>query len=99
MATPGDIDIVGRLKQAAAMLAGTNPGPGLSKLLLAGGGGALVGGGLATALTSHVLNERAEAERARTRNVSFGAGAAAGLAAPHLVQALNARLNPSGGGQ
>jgi len=85
------IDALDRLKQAAEAKIAANPA--LAKLLLAGGAGAAVGGGLG----AHLMHGRDEAARARTRNTSFGAGMAAGLAGPQLVNRLYDRMHPSTG--
>lgn len=58
--------------------------PSLVKMLLAGGGGALAGGGIAHLLTK----AHDEQERDKTRNRAFGAGVAAGVAGPRVVRGL-----------
>lgn len=58
--------------------------PSLVKTLLAGSGGALAGGGIAHLLT----RAHDEKERIKTRNHSFGAGVAAGVAGPRVVRGL-----------
>lgn len=78
-----------RLKQAAEAKVAMDPG--LVKLLLAGGAGALAGSGLG----AHFAHARDEEEARRGKNVAFGAGVATGLASPRLVGGLNARLNPT----
>jgi zinc transporter ZupT len=75
-------DVIFRLKQAAMAQAAANPA--LVKALLAGGAGALVGGGL----TGLLVHSHDAAEKERAKNMSFGAGVATGLAGPHLVDAL-----------
>lgn len=82
------IDVLARLKQAAETKAAADPA--LVKALLAGGAGALLGGGVASALT----HSHDEAARERARNTAFGAGVATGMAGPHIVGALNTQLNP-----
>lgn len=79
---------IARLKQAAEAKVAVDPG--LVKLLLAGGAGALAGSGLG----AHLAHSRAEEDARRAKNVAFGAGVATGLASPRLVGGLNARLNP-----
>lgn len=59
--------------------------PNLTRMLLAGGGGALAAG-VPIAL---VMKAHEDAARERSRNIGFGAGAAAGLAAPHIVHGLH----------
>lgn len=88
MPSSSNIDVVSRLKQAAAAKIAADPG--LAKLLLAGGAGALLGGGLGAGLT----HSHDQASRERAKNTAFGAGVATGLAGPGLVSGLNARLNP-----
>lgn len=80
--------VVVRLKQAAEAKVAMDPG--LVKLLLAGGAGALLG----TGLGAHVTHARDEEARKRTRNTAFGAGVATGLAGPHIANAIHTRLNP-----
>lgn len=58
--------------------------PSLVKMLLAGGGGALAGGGIAHLLT----RAKDERERTQTRNRAFGAGVAAGVAGPRVVRGI-----------
>jgi alcohol dehydrogenase class IV len=84
-----NIDVVARLKQAAMTKAAANPA--LVKALLAGGAGALVGGGLGSLFT----HEHDEAARERARNTAFGAGMATGLAGPRIVDALHAMQHPA----
>lgn len=79
---------VARLKQAAEAKVAVDPG--LVKLLLAGGAGALAGSGLG----AHFAHARDEEAQRHAKNVSFGAGVATGLASPRIVGSLNARLNP-----
>lgn len=75
--------VVDRIKYAAAIkIAAT---PGLAKSLLLGGGG-LVGGGLLGAAIMRHLDEK---EKARAKNIAFGAGAAAGLAGPRIIDAIH----------
>jgi hypothetical protein len=83
-----NINVVFRLKQAAEAKVAVDPG--LVKLLLAGGAGALLGGGLG----AHHAHTQDLDEQRRAKNVSFGAGVAAGLAGPRIVGGLNDRLNP-----
>ena len=59
--------------------------PSLAKMLLAGGTGA-VAAGVPIAL---IMKAHEDAARERSRNIGFGAGAAAGLAAPHIVHGLH----------
>lgn len=68
---------------------GTKPGQlGRYKTLAAGGLG-LGGLGLtATPIAYGRGQEAGEAEKRRTRNIAFGAGTAAGLAAPQLIRGL-----------
>lgn len=88
MSTAREHNVVARLKQAAETKVAMDPG--LVKLLLAGGAGALLGGGLG----SHVAHKHDEETARRGKNVAFGAGMAAGLASPRIVGGLNAKLNP-----
>lgn len=81
------IDVVSRLKQAAETKAAADPA--LVKALLAGGAGALLGGGL--------MHAHDEAARERARNVGFGAGVATGMAGPQIVDALHGALHPMPG--
>lgn len=90
MSDVSNIDVVSRLKQAAITTTAANPA--LVKALLAGGGGALLGAGAASALT-HKHDEEA---RNRTRNTSFGAGMATGMAGPQIVDALSAFTHRGG---
>jgi len=83
-----NIDVLVRLKQAAEVKAAANPA--LVKALLAGGAGAL-GGGALGALLTHAHDEEA---RNRARNTSFGAGVAAGIAGPRIIDALHAAQHP-----
>ena len=76
-------DVIHMLKRAAAVEAAANPA--LVKALLAGGAGVL-GGGL---LGAGLMHSHDEEDRRRARNVGFGAGAATGIAAPHIVDALH----------
>lgn len=92
MASSVHIDVVTRLKTAAAAQISANPS--LAKLLLAGGAGALLGGGIGAHLT-HGEDEKA---RLRTRNTSFGAGVATGLAGPQIIDRLYQRMHPAPGG-
>lgn len=89
MSTPRDTDVVSRLKSAAMTTIASTPA--LAKLLLAGGAGALLGGGLGAGM-AHAHDEEA---RQRTKNTAFGAGVATGLAGPRIVGTLNERLNPA----
>lgn len=59
--------------------------PALTRNLLAGGAGA-VAAGVPIAL---IMKAHENAARERARNVGFGAGAATGLAAPHIVHGLS----------
>lgn len=77
-------DVVHMLKQGAIVTAAANPA--LVKALLAGGAGALAGGGIGSLLT----HEHDEAAKERARNTSFGAGVATGMAGPQIVDALHA---------
>ena len=70
------------LKEAETKVAALDPS--LVKMLLAGGAGALTGGGIAH-LATRAHDER---ERQRTRNRAFGAGVAAGVAGPRVVRGL-----------
>lgn len=54
--------------------------------LALGGGAVALGAGLPAAYTAG--RGQGEADKTRTRNVAFGAGAAAGLAAPTLIRGL-----------
>lgn len=69
------------LEKAEAKTAALDPL--LLKALLFGGG--VAAGAVPTAL---VLRHQAEQEQARTRNRAFGAGMAAGVAAPHVLRGL-----------
>jgi hypothetical protein len=60
-----------------ALIAALGGGAGLG---LGAGGGYLAG--------KSQGDEEAEKERLRTRNISFGTGLAAGVAAPHLIRGL-----------
>ncbi len=53
-------------------------------------GGTILGlGGLAGVPIAHYAGQRAgEADKTRTRNIAFGVGTAAGLAAPQVIQGL-----------
>lgn len=84
-----NIDVVARLKQAAETKAAADPA--LVKTLLAGGAGALAGGGLG----SLFMHEHDQAARERARNTAFGAGIATGLAGPHIVDALHSTIHPA----
>lgn len=67
--------------------------PGLTRMLLAGGTGA-VAAGVPIAL---IMKAHENDARERARNIGFGAGAATGLAAPHIVNGLHdvmQRLSP-----
>lgn len=88
MSRSAHIDVIARLKQAADAKVAADPA--LAKLLLAGGAGALLGTGLGAGLT-HAQDAD---EIRRAKNTSFGAGIAAGLAGPRIVNALDHRLNP-----
>ncbi len=58
--------------------------PNLLKMLGVGAGGLALGG-----VGAHLLTRSAdEEERRKTRNKSFGAGAAAGLAVPHIAKGV-----------
>jgi len=84
------IDIVSRLKQAAE--AKTAADPALVKALLAGGAGALAGGGVG-ALLAHSRDQEA-IERAK--NTGFGAGVATGVAGPQIIDALHGLVHRGG---
>jgi len=58
----------------------TLAGIGLAGVPAAGAGGYYGG--------QYLANEEAEKQRLRTRNLAFGTGAAAGIAAPHVIQGL-----------
>lgn len=77
-----------RIKQAAAAKVAADPG--LVKLLLAGGAGALAG----SSLGAHLTHARDEEAQRRAKNVAFGAGIATGLASPRIISGLNTKLNP-----
>lgn len=88
MSTTRNTNVVDRIKSAAMTAVASDPS--LVKMLLAGGAGALLGGGIG----ARVMHGHDEAARERTKNTAFGAGVATGLAGPGLVGNLNARLNP-----
>ena len=88
-----NIDVLERIKQAAEIKAAADPA--LVKTLLAGGVGALGGGALSALLT----HSHDEAARERSRNTAFGAGVAAGLAGPRIVDVLHAAQHPAQGTQ
>jgi hypothetical protein len=68
---------------------GAKPGQlGRYKALAVGGLGLGALGAGGGALAYGAGKERGEADKRRTRNIAFGAGAAAGLAAPQLVRGL-----------
>lgn len=83
-------NVVHMLKQAAEAKVATDPA--LVKALLAGGAGALAGGGLGALLT----HEHDQAARERARNTSFGAGVATGMAGPQIIDALHALAHRGG---
>lgn len=83
-----NIDVVTRLKQAADEKVAADPK--LVRKLL--GGGALALGG--TGLGLGALHAHDEAIRDRARNTGFGAGLAAGIAGPQIVDALHGALHP-----
>ena len=87
MAPVDHIDYIARLKHAAEMKVAANPA--LIPALLAGGAGALGGGAIAASL----VHNRDVAERERVRNTAFGAGAAAGLTGPQIIDALHATMH------
>lgn len=80
-------ELAKRTKELGAL--GAEPGQ-LGRLKALAAGGALTGAaGLAAAPLAYGAAQRsAEQQRRRTRNLAFGAGAAAGLAAPQLVRGL-----------
>lgn len=88
MADSRDIDVVTRLKQAAATKVAADPA--LVKALLAGGGGLLAGGALGAGL----MHKHDETARNRARNVGFGAGVATGMAGPQILDVLHALTHP-----
>jgi hypothetical protein len=68
---------------------GSKPGRlGLYKALGAGGLGLGVLGAASAPFAYGAGREQGEAEKRRIRNIAFGAGTAAGLAAPKLIQGL-----------
>lgn len=83
-----NIDVLTRLKEAAEAKIAANPA--LVPALLAGGAGAVLGGGLG-ALLAHSHDEEA---RERARNTAFGAGVATGLASPRIIDVLHAAQHP-----
>ncbi len=83
------IDVIFRLKQAAETKAAANPA--LVKALLAGGAGALAGGGLGAMLA----HKRDEAARERAGNTAFGAGVATGMAGPRIIDVLHGAMHPA----
>lgn len=87
MATPDHIHVFTRLKEAAAKTALDNPA--LVKALLGGGALALAGGGIGTMLERARAEKANEEARRQGRNTSFGAGVAAGMAGPQIVDALH----------
>jgi hypothetical protein len=89
MRSSRDIPALMRLKRAAEEKVAMDPA--LVRMLLAGAGGLALGGGIG----AHLTHSHDEQARERTKNTAFGAGVATGLASPHLVGALNQRLNPS----
>lgn len=95
MSDATNIDVITRLKQAAMTKAAANPA--LVKALLVGGAGALAGGGLTSLFSHEHANEQAERDHAR--NTAFGAGMAAGVAGPRIIDALHARIHPGQMGQ
>lgn len=52
------------------------------------GGGVGLAGLAAAPIAYGVGQQRGEGDMKRTRNIAFGAGAATGLAAPHLIRGL-----------
>lgn len=72
------------LEKAETKVAALNIDPRLLYSLLGGAGGAALGA-IPAALITHHLDEKA---RKRTRNRSFGAGIATGLAAPRVLRGL-----------
>jgi len=80
-------ELAKRTKELAQL--GAKPGQ-LGRLKALAAGGALAGGvGLAAAPLAYGSAQRAaEEQRRRTRNIAFGAGAAAGIAAPQVVRGL-----------
>lgn len=81
----GGADKIKALEQQAA----TGAQQAQSARRLAWGAGALGAGGLAAAPLAYGAGKgQGEANKARTRNIAFGAGAAAGLAAPQVVRGL-----------
>lgn len=87
-----DIPALSRLKTAAEERVAATPS--LVPLLLAGASGLAIGGGLG----AHAVAEHDRATLSRARNTSFGAGLAAGLASPRIINRLDARLNPTSHG-
>ena len=71
------------IREAAEKTAGISPKQ-LRSLLIGGGVGLAAGAIPATLIAQH----RAEKERKKTRNRSFGAGMAVGVATPHLLKGL-----------
>lgn len=84
-----DIDALSRLKRAALEKVAANPA--LVPLLLGGVGGAALGAGLG----AHLMHAHDESALTRSKNTAFGAGIAAGLAGPTIVNRLHTRLNPT----
>ncbi len=83
MSRTSDMPLLSRLRAAAREK--TAMDPTLARTMLAAGGGALAAG-VPIAL---IMKAHEDAARERARNVGFGAGAAAGLAAPHIVRGLH----------
>lgn len=79
-----DMNVIDRLRKAAANLDKTAMDPGLSRSLLAGGIGA-AGVGIPLALIARAHEQRA---KERAGNVGFGAGVATGLAGPAIIHGL-----------
>lgn len=80
--------VIARIKQAAADKVAADPR--LVRSLISGGAGALLGGGALAALS----RSREDAAVDQARNTAFGAGMAAGLAGPRIVDVLHAALHP-----
>lgn len=57
----------------------------------------LVGGAVASPLAYMLANHFNKQKMVGTRNKAFGAGMAAGIATPNIMQAISSRLNPGGG--
>jgi hypothetical protein len=84
-----NIDVMARIKQAAEEKVAADPK--LVRSLLMGGGAALGGAGIGSALT----HWHDDVLRNQAKNVAFGAGMATGLAGPQIIDALHSAVHPA----